>query len=539
MKGVMFVKKVKLLDCTLRDGGYLIDWNFKHENIVSIFERVVDAGTDIIEIGFIDDRRTFDINRSIMPDTKSVEKIFEGLDGKNTSVFGMIDYGTCDLSNIQPCAQSVLDGLRVIFKKHLRREAMEYIGELKKLGYIVCAQLVSVTSYTDEEMVDLINIANEINPDYVSMVDTYGLMHQNNLMHYFELLNENLNSNIAIGYHGHNNFQMGYANCIAMLSFDTEREILVDGTLYGMGKSAGNAPIELIAMHMNHAYGKNYKISQYLEAIDSNILQFTENSTWGYNIFYFLAASNMCHPNYVQDLMNKRSLSVKQINDLLGMLEGDKRTLYDKQYMEDIYVEYQNKKIDDNIAISNLRTIFCEDSPLNILVIGPGESAYSSSDEIKKQMEQTGTITISINYFPEDIPVDMVFISNAKRYVQMASALSKRTVTTISTSNVTCMNGEFDYVLDISKLLDIDADIIDNSLVMFIKALIRIGVKRVELAGFDGYFSDRKNYFNASMEYDFAKEKAEYLNNYTRTFLAEVKGQIEVKFLTESKYNEN
>lgn len=80
-------------------------------------------------------------------------------------------------------------------------------------------------------------------PDTVSMVDTYGLMHQNNLQHYFELLNNNLDISIGLGYHAHNNFQMGDANCIKMLSNKIDRDMVVDGTVYGMGKSAGNAPL--------------------------------------------------------------------------------------------------------------------------------------------------------------------------------------------------------------------------------------------------------------------------------------------------------
>ena len=109
---------IKLLDCTLRDGGYLNDWNFGHDNLVSIFERLVDANVDMIEIGFIDERRPFDINRSIMPDTDSVNMIYGKLDRKQAMVVGMIDYGTCSLERIKPCEESFLDGIRVIFKKH-------------------------------------------------------------------------------------------------------------------------------------------------------------------------------------------------------------------------------------------------------------------------------------------------------------------------------------------------------------------------------------------------------------------------------------
>ena len=108
---------VMLLDCTLRDGGYVNDWKFGRDNIVSIFERVVEAGTDIIEIGFLDERRPFDPDRSIMPDTDCVDRIYGGLDRKQTMVVGMIDYGTCDIKNVQPCKDTLLDGIRVIFKK--------------------------------------------------------------------------------------------------------------------------------------------------------------------------------------------------------------------------------------------------------------------------------------------------------------------------------------------------------------------------------------------------------------------------------------
>ena len=110
------MKNIKLLDCTLRDGGYLNDWKFGQSNLVSIFERLVDSNVDIIEIGFLDERRPFDIDRSIIPDTESVQKIYGKLDRKHSMVVGMIDYGTCGLKNIQPCKDSFLDGIRVIFK---------------------------------------------------------------------------------------------------------------------------------------------------------------------------------------------------------------------------------------------------------------------------------------------------------------------------------------------------------------------------------------------------------------------------------------
>ena len=84
------MKQVKLLDCTLRDGGYVNDWEFGHDNIVTIFERLISAGVDILEIGFLDDRRTFDRNRTIMPTTQCADQIFGKLDKGNTMIVAML-----------------------------------------------------------------------------------------------------------------------------------------------------------------------------------------------------------------------------------------------------------------------------------------------------------------------------------------------------------------------------------------------------------------------------------------------------------------
>lgn len=529
---------VMLLDCTLRDGGYVNDWKFGRDNIVSIFERVVEAGTDIIEIGFLDERRPFDPDRSIMPDTDCVERIYGGLDRKQTMVVGMIDYGTCSLDHIRPASECFLDGIRVIFKKHLREAALAFCAELKALGYKVFAQLVSVTSYDDAEMLDLIRLANDVRPFAVSIVDTYGLMHQDNLMHYFDLLNDGLDASIALGYHAHNNFQMGYANCIAVLNRkmhgDVHRSMLVDGSIYGMGKSAGNAPIELIAMFMNHRMGKHYDVSQILESIDSNISAFYQSATWGYNMFYYLAASNDCHPNYVSYLMQKQTLSVKSINDILGRLEGEKKLLYDKNTIERLYLEYQKNEVNDDAAMAQLREkLGCRP----ILLIGPGSSMKKQKEKVLSFYESEKPLVVSINRIPEYLNPDYIFLTNSKRYVGLATRLARERYSIIATSNVTGTTADaFDYVLNFSALIDPDAEFIDNSLAMFLKVLVSLGIPSVTLAGFDGYSGRRKNYADPNMEYDFVRHKADYLNAYMRKVLQDLQDSLEVRFLTDTLY---
>lgn len=527
---------IKLLDCTLRDGGYVNDWQFGHNNIVNIFERLVSAGVDIIEVGFLDERRPYDFSRTIMPNSEAVEKIFAKLEAGNSMLVGMIDYGTCGLDNILPAAESILEGIRVIFKKHLRREALAFCGELKKKGYKVFAQLVSITSYEDEELLDLISLANDIEPYAVSIVDTYGLLHQENLIHYFTLLNEHLKSNISVGYHSHNNFQMAYANCIEFLAQNAERDMVLDGTIYGMGKSAGNAPTELLTMHMNQHYGKSYDTSQILEAIDSSVMEFYKKTPWGYNMFYYISASNDCHPNYVSYLMNKRTLSVKSISQILDGLQHDKKLLYDEAYIEQCYIDYQAHEINDNTTYEKLEPILRDKS---ILILGPGRSIQSQSESIKKKTKDMDCCTISINFVPEDTNIQYLFLTNAKRYLMLSSQLieERGNYEIIATSNVTSMKDEFAYELNYSSLLDYNASIVDNSLLMLLRILKRMHVKEINLAGFDGYVGNGvDNYIEKNMEYIFTVEQANEINSYVAKIITEYDKEIPIHFITDSLY---
>lgn len=527
---------IKLLDCTLRDGGYLNDWQFGHNNIVNIFERLVSAGVDIIEVGFLDERRIYDYNRTIMPDSASVERVYENLDAGNAMLVGMIDYGTCSISNIAPCEDSILDGIRVIFKKHLRKEAMEFCGQLKALGYKVFAQLVSITSYEDSELMDLVRLANEVKPYAVSMVDTYGLMHQENLMHYFKLLNEHLNKEVAVGYHSHNNFQMAYANCIEFLAQNVERDIVLDGTIYGMGKSAGNAPIELLTMHMNQHYGKQYDTSQILEAIDSSVMEFYQKKPWGYNMFYYISASNDCHPNYVSYLMNKRTLSVQAISRILDGLQDDKKLMYDEVYIEQCYIDYQTNEVNDIETYKKLKQLF---KGQKVILIGPGRSLLYEEKIINEIKEDKDSTKISINFMPKDIDADYLFLTNAKRYLMLSTALAnyKKAPVIIATSNVTSMQNPFPYIVNYSSLLDYNAPIVDNSLMMLLKMLSGLEVSEVKLAGFDGYIGDGvSNYIEQNMEYCFTKEMAENLNQYVGNEIETLKENMSISFLTSSLY---
>lgn len=531
----MIMSNIKLLDCTLRDGGYVNDWKFGQKNLVSIFERLVNAGVDIIEIGFLDERRPFDIDRSIMPTSQCADHIYGRLDKQNSMIVGMIDYGTCSIEKLSSCKDSFLDGVRVIFKKHLMHEAMEYCRQVKALGYRVFSQLVSITSYTDEELLELVGLVNDVKPYAVSMVDTYGLLYPEDLLHYYQILDDNVISEVQIGFHAHNNFQLAYANALAFLGKETRHDIVVDGTLYGMGKSAGNAPIELLALRMNDKYSKHYNIDSMLEAIEESVKDFYAKSPWGYKTFFYLCSKNECHPNYVSQFKKKENLSVTKLDKLLSMIEPeDKKLLYDKLLGECIYENYISNSVPEKTSVEAFKK---EIEERKLLLLGPGKNMHLQVQNVDTYIVKNNPYIISINYVPTSIPVDCVFVTNRRRYHDMTLDLKKSTPQLLATSNVECRNGSFNFIINRAPLLEADEKIKDNSFLMLLRFMNEIGIKEIACAGFDGYSDQEDNYCNPGMEYSYIKENAGYLNKHMKQKISEFRKEINIQFITYSAYD--
>lgn len=533
---------VKLLDCTLRDGGYLNDWEFGHNNLLSIYERLVEANVDIVEVGFIDERRPFDINRSIFPNTESIKNIYGTIQKKAPITVAMIDYGTCALDSIEPCGDAWIDGIRVIFKKSLMHKAMDFCAKLKEKGYLVFSQLVATSSYTKEDIEEIAKLVNKVKPYAVSIVDTYGLMYPKDVMATFKELDSQVCSDIQIGFHAHNNLQLGYANCLALIDLKTDREIILDGTLYGMGKSAGNNPIELVAMYLNEHRGKKYCISQMLETVEESIMDQHRMTPWGYRTFFYLSSRHRCHPSWVNYFQDKNNLSITDIEQVLGNLNAeDKKLFYDSEYGDLLYKDYCKGKFTDSLDIIRLAENF---SDRKLLIIGPGKNIILQREKVKAYIEREAPLSIAVNYIPNEISVDFVFITKPSRYLDMTEVLLRKkaegcVLQTIATTNVTAKSRPFDYCFDRAPLLEQKENIIDNSFLMLLKILHRAKVKQVACAGMDGYTDREDNYFNPKMEYQFIKTEAINLNRQVRKALKELSKEMQINFVTYSHYNDN
>lgn len=532
------IKNVKLLDCTLRDGGYINDWEFGHGVIAGTYKRLDEAGADYIEVGFLDDRRSFDINRTIMPNTDAVNKIFGGIQKKHAIPVAMIDYGTCSLDNIGLADTTFIDGIRVIFKKEKIDQALPFCKAIKDKGYKLFIQAISITAYSDIEMLEYVKKINEVKPYAFSIVDTYGLLDDRSLTRYFRLIDNNLDPEIKLGYHDHNNFQLAYSNTCKFLGMDTDRELIGDSSVYGMGKSAGNCASELLAMHLNNYYHKDYNLNEILECVDTFMMPIYQKYYWGYKYDFYIAAMHKVHPTYVKDLLDKKTLSISSINEILEMIPESKKLLYDKSLSAELYINYQNHKInDDEVYSSSL----CDDlKNKDVLVLGPGKSVIDYNREILSRIQEGNTVVISVNFCADDIPTDYIFMSNAKRYGKLADMMTNpelvRSQKFIFTSNVTPVEYKPDYLLNYESLLAKDTEIPDNALFLLLNFLKKCNVQQVKLAGFDGYRNAESNYYRKGYETSVDNNVSDVRNRQMSDALSIFNQKIKISFVTPTLY---
>ena len=203
-----------------------------------------------------------------------------------------------------------------------------------------------------------------------------------------------------------------------------------------------------------------------------------------------------------------------------------------------MYLNYQKKDCEDSGARKALKRIF---SGQKVLLLAPGNTVNTEYEKIHTYLEQERPIVVAINFLPEQYRVDYVFISNAKRYVQLSGKLSRtyKDMPVIATSNVTKSSGDFSYLLDYSSLLDEQALIVDNPMIMFLRMLKECAVKEAALAGFDGYTrAMTPDYVNPNMEHSFSKEKASEINEDVKESMKRLELSYPCRYITTTLYND-
>ena len=525
------MKKIEILDCTLRDGGYVNDNTFGEKNIKKIIEFLHSAGIDYIECGYLmDDIKQYDKDRTEFEDASRVKKFLKP--GKEYTL--MLLGEKYNIENLPEAPKDGLNTIRMSFHRHSIPKAIQFAKEITKKGYRLFLQPTAIMNYEDDEIIEMIKEFNQLDIEGVAIVDTFGQMRPSDTEKYTKLFDDYLSDDKKLGIHLHNNLQTAFTNAITFLNtVKDNREVLIDTSLLGMGRGAGNLPTELLASYLNSKYGKDYDLNPLLEAEDTIISKIKEEHEWGYSLPYFLSATYSCHPSYVLFLLNKKMLNSTDISKVLSMISVDKRAEFNKAYIEELYQSYNNKEFDDTNSYKRLQKLI---NGKEIILIGPGQSIVTHKKEIEDYIGSHDCLVIAINN-ATIFDHDAVFYSNKKRY---ESDEHNEEDIELLTSNISREEKYNKVIFDYNKSISRKKDVSDSALLIILNILEKVGAKNIALAGFDGFSeTNSENFSNSSITYLLDKNFIKELNRIMKDNIGFYQQTMKIKTLTKSKNIDN
>ena len=331
------MNEIKLLDCTLRDGGYINDWRFGKDAISDMTRKLEATHVDVLELGFLKDE-PYQEDRTVFNSMDQVKALIgEKKPGVAYAVMCEV-VNPLPLSMLAPADQDSADIIRVIVwkTKHDKdgnvvdalQEGFAYCKGIVEKGYKLCVQPARVDQYSDEEFIAMVQQFSALNPMALYVVDSWGTQNAEQLLHYMHLADEHMPKNIVLGYHGHNNMMQALSVSQAMMKEGFSRDIMIDASVYGIGRGAGNLNLEIIAKYMNEYYGKQYEIFPMLEVYEKYIKAIYEKEQWGYSVPYYLTATYNCNPNYARYCANHLHSSASDLVYIMKNLSAEERTIF-------------------------------------------------------------------------------------------------------------------------------------------------------------------------------------------------------------------
>lgn len=532
--------KIQLLDCTLRDGAYIVDSMFGEIAIKGIIKKLSDANIDIIECGWL--KNSGHKTGSTFFHFPAEIKEYLGKKNPDTTFVAMIDWDRYDLAYLPPCDGESIDAIRVVFPKEHFKEGIALGKTIKDKGYQVYFQAANTLGYSDEGLMELAQEINRAKPTALSIVDTFGAMYLSDLEHIVRQLDGCLSEEIKLGFHSHNNQQLSFALSMqfAEMLAKNGRKGIIDASLCGMGRGAGNATTELVANYLNRTYHGNYDMNLILDTIDMYMDHFRMNYSWGYSTPYFIAGMYCTHVNNIAYLLNSHRATAKDMNHIIESLSPEDRRRYDYDLLEEKYMEYCSQSVNDEKAVKELSEDF-ETRP--VLLLLPGKSAVEERDGIRKYIEKENPVVIGVNAIVEGYDYRYLFFAKNTRYVFAREVYQKvfESSKKIVVSNIKTEPQDKEWIVNFSRLAKRGWEHFDNAGIMCLRLMNRLRVKKVVLAGFDGFGNSyEESYADTSLPHINPGKRWEELNeeikNMFEDFRAATRDSMEISFLTKSVY---
>lgn len=310
---------IKVMDCTLRDGGLVNNFAFSDEFVKDLYQANIKAGVDYMEFGYKASKELFDPSKFGKWKFCNEEDI-RAIVGENNSplkISVMADVGRCDYKkDILPRKDSVIDMVRVATYIHQIPTAVEMIEDFKKKGYEVTVNIMAVSKINTEDLDAGLELLARSSVDVIYLVDSFGYFYPEQItklaQKYVSIAND---SGKIVGIHAHNNQQLAFANTIEACRMGVS---LLDATVSGMGRGAGNCFLEALLSFLKNPKYEELPIIRFIETHMLKLKE--EGAVWGYDLPYLLTGILNSHPSSaINFIKEKRSDYSNLMQELMDM----------------------------------------------------------------------------------------------------------------------------------------------------------------------------------------------------------------------------
>ncbi len=287
----MYRKEIKVIDCTIRDGGLMNNWQFNDEFVLAVYQALVESGVDYMEIGYKSSEKAYSRKENgpwKFCDDKDLRRIV-GENMTDIKLSAMADIGRIEYDDIAPKSESLLDMIRVACYVNQMDKAIALAEHCMDKGYEVTINLMAVSKVMERDLDEALNDVAKSRVPIFYLVDSYGSMYCEQIE---DLMNKYKNAlpGKTIGIHAHNNMQLAFSNTISAIIHNAN---MLDSTIFGLGRGAGNCHTEILLSFLKNP---KYRLAPLFKVIQEHFLPLQKKVTWGYHIPYLITGSMNFHP---------------------------------------------------------------------------------------------------------------------------------------------------------------------------------------------------------------------------------------------------
>lgn len=434
---------IKILDCTIRDGGHLNKWHFSPLCVKSSYFAALKCGVDYFEIGY-----RFPLSMKGLGDfgyctDEFLFSLFNATEKCKLTV--MIDAGKTDSDLFCECVseKTQVKAVRVAAYPYDLEKAICLLEVLKSKGYEIFLNLMASSELTEKEFKILNDWQHKDILEAIVFADSFGSFIPSDIpFHVNRIKDIGFNS---IGFHPHNNLQMSFANTLRAIE---EGVTFVDASIFGMGRGSGNLPIEVLIGYLEKRGNTNYNTVPYLDVIERFYLKLFERHDWGYKVPSLMGGLKNIHPYYIDELFKRKIYTIDEIWNALDMIKEKCPISYsveklnqtlDKRFYTPLTMEKVEKvysEIGDQLKIIpatdgfkvNGFEIKNKHVGRKFIVIANGPSIIRYKDEINNFINDESLVTIGVNYLDDNYIPDYHLFVSKKRFLKYATSVKKNSV---------------------------------------------------------------------------------------------------------------